>query len=104
MSSKGDPALRCQSLHVIFILVLCILSLAVHFVAEGLSPRTGVPGFHLTRAGGQTSLVHEHGEDQFVLAAQEHTRVEHSIPGVISLKPAHSLSALIPPILPPPNS
>lgn len=95
MSSKGRAA-------VILVLVICACSLAIHFVAEGLSPVNG-PGFDLVSDAGHTHPVHEHSDDSFVLGGAISSSFEH-LPAFLSCPSARGAFSLsISPLLPPPN-
>jgi hypothetical protein len=90
-------------LRVVLILAVCICGLAVHFVAEGLSPVAGAPGFDLAAQGGQTHLVHEHCEDNFVFLSPTRLTVEHVVMHLASPAATGAFSISISPLLPPPN-
>jgi hypothetical protein len=104
MSSRDKTSPVLLPLRVILVLVICICSLAVHFIAEGLSPVDGQTVFELTAQGGHAHPVHEHSEDYFVFSSLGRLHVEHLPTWPVSQAPARSLSVLISPLLPPPNS
>jgi hypothetical protein len=95
MSGKDKAA-------VILVLVICIWSLAVHFVMEGLSPAGG-PGFDFVTEAGHTHPVHEHSDDDFVLVRAIPS--SQDLPTAFLSCPAISgaFSYSISPLLPPPN-
>lgn len=104
MSSRDNLFPLHLPLHISFFLVICVCSLAVHFVAEGLAPVDGQIVFDLSTQEGNGHPVHEHGEDQFVFSSLDCVHVDCSLTWPVSQAPARSLSILISPLIPPPNS
>lgn len=97
--SARDKARRVAT---VLVLMAFACSLAVHFMAEGISP-AGSPGFGFITEIEHTHLVHEHGEDHFVLIRLIPSSLDHA-PKLIS-SPDISTAFLysISPLLPPPN-
>lgn len=104
MSSRDRLSpLRLPS-RVIIVLIICGCSLAVHFIVERLAPVDGQMVLQLTAHGGYMHHHHEDSEDHFVLPSLGPLHIERFLTCPAYLEPPYSLSALVSPILPPPNS
>jgi hypothetical protein len=91
-------------LHFLLILGICFCSLAVHLVAEGLTPVIRVPGSVWTVQGEQSPQVNELSEDNFILPSQSRLPVEHPAALLPCALETGGHSFPISPLLPPPNS
>ncbi len=100
--NKGSPV--HLSISVRFIFILCACSLALHFVAEGLAPVAGVPGFDLVEQGGHAHLVHEHGEDRFIFPILTRLPAAHTDAHLTSPVVTGAFFLSLSPLMPPPNS
>jgi hypothetical protein len=85
------------------LLVLCVFSLATHFIAEGLTSFDGIQNFAPGARGETSHAVHDHGEDLFVSPVMQQS-TDHPFVSAILSETIDTLSFSAPPQSPPPNS
>ena len=76
MCNMDEATTRHLPLHILLILAICVCSLAVHFVAEGLAPEVTGPRCNQDTQRGHVHLVDEHCEDYFIFPFLNHLPVE----------------------------
>ena len=104
MCNMDEAASQRLPLHILFVLAVCASSLAVHFIADGLAPVAGSPGYDLDTQRGLAHLVDELCEDNFILPFLTCLPVEHIAAFLQSAVATGALFFSISPLLPPPNS
>jgi len=102
-SRDGRRSLRLP-LHIMFVLVICASTLAVHFLAEELSPGHRQFPFEMAGQWGHADPIHEHPEDDFVFFMPGQPRPDCLLITALLLIPVDSSSISISPLLPPPNA
>jgi hypothetical protein len=98
MSSSTRPGSAAALL-----LLICVFSLAIHFVSENLGPAAGTALFEIARQAGHSDS-HEQGEDHFVLPAPARLSSERFPASLEAPEMIDAASFLASPLLPPPNS
>jgi hypothetical protein len=104
MCSRDKTISLHMPFYILLILVVCACNLALHFVAEGLAPVTGGPGYDLSTQGGQAHPVNEHSEDNFIFPSLTCLSADHPEAALQSIVATETRSFPISPLLPPPNS
>jgi hypothetical protein len=102
MYGKVKHAAYRRTVYVLFVLIICACSLAVHFVAEGLEP--GLFVNEATRDTIHIHLFHDHVEDLFTFSFPDVSLPVALMLISLQLIISHSHSVQISPQLPPPNS
>jgi len=102
-SRDGRRSLRLP-LHIMFVLVICASTLAVHFLAEELSPGHRQFPFEMAGQWGHAYPIHEHAEDDFVFSLPGRSYQEGLLVPALLIIPIHFASISISPLLPPPNA
>lgn len=100
MSSRGRASIQVGA---ILVLVVCACNLVFHFMAEGLLPVSEGPDFDLVMDAGHVHLVHEHGDDNFILVSLIPSPLEHFSISLPCTATSVTLSYSVSPLLPPPN-
>jgi hypothetical protein len=103
MCNSDETASQGLAWQFLLILAVCVCSLAVHFIAEGLAPVPISPGIGLAAQEGLAHLVAEHCEDNFFFPFQVHPPVKHPAAVLQAALATGAPSFLISPLLPPPN-
>jgi hypothetical protein len=93
-----------RPLRFLFILTLCLGSLAIHFIAENVGPSDWSSVFELAEHGGDIDPTHESHEDTFVLPVLGRPELQGLFMTVAMLMALHFSSIQISPLLPPPNT
>ena len=104
MSNMDKAASLRLPLQILLVLAVCVCSLAMHLVAEGLAPVAGGPGFALAAQGGHALQVNEHCEDNFIFPFMTLLPVERPAASLQSAVATEAHAFPISPLLPPPNS
>jgi len=104
MCNMDEATARHLPLHILLILAICVCSLAVHFVAEGLAPEVTGPRCNQDTQRGHVHLVDEHCEDYFIFPFLTHLPVEQIAAFLQSALATGAHFFPISPLLPPPNS
>jgi hypothetical protein len=103
MCNTAKAASQGLPLFILLILAVCVCSLAVHFIADGLAPVTISPGFDLAALGGFEHPFDEHCEDNFIVPFQTHSSIEQPATAMQAAPATGAFSFPISPLLPPPN-
>jgi hypothetical protein len=103
MCNTDKAASQHLPMQLLLFLVMCVSSLAVHFIAEELVGVAISPRFDLTANEVTTHLPGEHGEDNFIVPYQTRPPAEQSSATLQATLATGAYSFLIPPLLPPPN-
>jgi hypothetical protein len=104
MSSRDEPSQPPLPLGVLFILSICIFSLAFHFIVEGLAIASERPALELAEQGGHSHPAHDHCEDHFTFSFLARLPVERAAASSESPALTSALTFSNSPLLPPPNS
>jgi|WetSurMetagenome_2_1015567.scaffolds.fasta_scaffold1821179_1 hypothetical protein len=103
MCNTAKAASQGLPLYILLVLAVCVCSLAVHFIADGLAPVAINPGLDLAALGELAHLCGEHCEDNFIVPFQTHPSIEHPATAMQAAPATGAFSFPISPLLPPPN-
>jgi len=104
MSGKGKLLLRGSPIRVFLVITICVCSMAIHYIGEGLLLPGVQLGSEIAGEGGSFHSSHGDSEDNFVFPSitpmQAETLVFHPHPTISTAAFTYCIS----PLLPPPNS